>query len=412
MSVSTMATSEILPDDLPEVDNQRSLDAVLEEMADTILAALPRSDQRRTGIEYIRGLLHAPGRKSIRNIAASAGEQTNEQRLHHFICDSTWDWRQVRQALGNYVTAGLAPRAWVVRPMVIPKAGGSSVGVDRRFFPAFGQVLNGQEAFGVWAALDDRSIPVGWRLHLPSSWLDDPRQRQRAGIPDSTPAESLTECAMRAAQDLLGRGDLPVRPVVIDGRGTDALATVRRFRAANIPVLIRISGTCPLGVTPGAMPGHSHAVPADNVLAALRTAGCAVFYRDHTPAAKVRTSTVVTMRCGFPGTAGRPDGPDDLLFVGIRPHDRGAASELWLTTMIDAQPAELLRLTRLPERVERDFDEIGDQVGLRDFTGRCFGGWHRHMTLASAAHAVRILTKPAEPWMTLGAAPAHYAMCG
>jgi hypothetical protein len=51
----------------------------------------------------------------------------------------------------------------------------------------------------------------------------------------------------------------------------------------------------------------------------------------------------------------------------------------------------LLRLTRLSARVEHDLAWQGRRVGLRDFEGRSFGGWHRHMTLASAAYAALLL---------------------
>nr|WP_039931935.1 hypothetical protein [Streptomyces viridochromogenes] len=43
-------------------------------------------------------------------------------------------------------------------------------------------------------------------------------------------------------------------------------------------------------------------------------------------------------------------------------------------------------------RVGRDAAEISEQVGMRDFVGRSFTGWHRHMTLVSAAHAVQALS--------------------
>jgi hypothetical protein len=65
--------------------------------------------------------------------------------------------------------------------------------------------------------------------------------------------------------------------------------------------------------------------------------------------------------------------------------------ELWLTDLTDASPATLLRLRQLVQRVDRDLTEIADRVGLRDFAGRSYDGWHRHVTLASAAHAVAAL---------------------
>ncbi|MDT5036343.1 MAG: hypothetical protein QOE03_1528 [Micromonosporaceae bacterium] len=383
----------------PEPGDDGSRNATLDELCSTLFADLARSDQRRTGTEYIQGLLRTDGRKSIRNIAGRLGGQATEQRLHHFICSSTWDWRTVRQALGRYATSDGPPQAWVVRPMVIPKAGENSVGVDRRFFPAFGQVLNGQEACGVWAAWDDRSIPINWRLHLSGAWLDADR-RERASIPDSVVAEPLAHCAVESYLGMMRDWDLPVRPVVLDGRATNVIATIRRFVAASVPVLIRFNGTCPLTVAPTAVPGRSGDIPADRIMAAVRHVGSTVFWRDHTPAATMRASTVSTMRVRLPsrGTGRQSTRHQELLLMGVRENGQRWPTEFWLTTMVDARPAELVRLSRLTQRVDLDFDDISDQVGIRDFTGRSFDGWHRHVTLASAAHAVALATRGTNRW--------------
>jgi hypothetical protein len=37
--------------------------------------------------------------------------------------------------------------------------------------------------------------------------------------------------------------------------------------------------------------------------------------------------------------------------------------------------------------VADDFASIGSRVGVLDYLGRSLAGWHRHMTLASVAHA-------------------------
>jgi hypothetical protein len=60
--------------------------------------------------------------------------------------------------------------------------------------------------------------------------------------------------------------------------------------------------------------------------------------------------------------------------------------------MVDEPPAELLALDRLTDRVDRDFARIADQVGIRDYAGRSYDGWHRHTTLASVAHTVAVLS--------------------
>lgn len=377
-----------------EVSFRKWRDIMLDELCAAIFTSLPRSDQRASGADYIRGLLDSEGRKSIRNIAAQVGGPAAEQRLHHFVCDSTWDWRVVRRALAQYLTGVTPPVAWVVHPMIIPKAGRSSVGVERRFFPTLGQVSNAQEAWGVWAARDDYSVPVSWRLHLPRSWLDDPGQRQRAAIPDSIVAEPSGSCATQSYLGMVHDWGLPARPVVLDGRGASAVEAVHSFAARGVPVLVRIDGDHPLRVEPAVMPGWAGEVPASRVAAGVRNAGDAVICRSRPTASTVLPTAVTKVRIRLPS---QPDdggfAGDELLLVSIREYGRRWPTELWLTTMVEATSAELLQLARLPKRVARDFANVSSPLGVRDFTGRSFAGWHRHVTLASSAHAVAMLSR-------------------
>ncbi|WP_223772296.1 transposase, partial [Streptomyces huiliensis] len=78
-------------------------DLVFSDLCASLFASLPRADQRRRGEDYLRGLLGARGRKSIRNIAAQTGGPAAEQSLHHFVAASPWDWGEVRRALAHHV---------------------------------------------------------------------------------------------------------------------------------------------------------------------------------------------------------------------------------------------------------------------------------------------------------------------
>ncbi|MFJ8351722.1 transposase [Streptomyces sp. NPDC094153] len=139
-------------------------DATVAKLCAELFAPLPRADQREKGAQYLYRLLTAQGRKTVRTIAAQVGGGAAEQSLHHFVSASTWDWMPVRAALCRYVERVPRPRAWVARPLVIPKAGRHSVGVARRFVPSLGQVVNSQEALGVWAVHEAASALVHWRL--------------------------------------------------------------------------------------------------------------------------------------------------------------------------------------------------------------------------------------------------------
>nr|WP_223770855.1 transposase [Streptomyces huiliensis] len=376
---------------------RRTQDDVLAELCGVALATLARSDQRRHGEAYLRGLLRARGRKSIRNIAGLAGGAAPEQSLHHFVSSSPWDWRPMRQALAHHLVRALAPQAWVVRPMVIPKAGENSVGVERRFLPEAGQVLNAQQAVGVWAASAYRSAPVNWRLLLSETWLGDPVRRGQAAIPDAVRPETPGECAVEAYAGMMRDWGLPVRPLVLDAREPDALGALHRLRACGVPVLARVSGALPLAVSESPLTGReTRLVPASLVMAGARELRRPVIWRHDPDTDALGTSLTAGVRVGLPvpqGSGGAGRGRlREMLLVGMGEHADPWPAELWLTDLVNVAPAALVRLSGLLGRVDRDFTAIADAVGIRDFTGRSFGGWHRHATLASVAHAVSLLT--------------------
>lgn len=62
-------------------------------------------------------------------------------------------------------------------------------------------------------------------------------------------------------------------------------------------------------------------------------------------------------------------------------------------------PGSLLRIAKLAGRAGQAQAGTGEDVGLKDFEGRSFRGWHRHITLASAAHAATALAELAVPWV-------------
>nr|WP_052165472.1 transposase [Micromonospora purpureochromogenes] len=347
------------------------LDEDLTDLCDDILAGLPRSDQRRRGREYVRGLLLARGRKSIRNIAAISTEPAAEQALHHFVSDSTWDWMPVRRALARHVTRLGGARTWVLHPTLIRKAGTHSVGVGRRYSPGLGQSLNAQHAVGLWAASASVVTPVNWRLHLNEDWLSDEKRRRRAAIPDDLVTQSLGACTVEAYLELgVPAGEL----VVVDAREMDVEAVVRRLRAAGAPVLVRVPASLRLVPAAGAT-----AEPAGALAATVRHQRRPVFGLTASP--PVLAGTVAVR---LPSTRSY----DPLLLVELSAPGRGEPGQLWLTSRGDIGLADLVRRAALVRRVTDDLESTGDQVGLRDFTGRSYRGWHRHVTLASAAHTV------------------------
>jgi hypothetical protein len=365
-------------------------DMLMREFHRIIFASISRSDQRDNGMRYLQGLLTVDGRKSARNLARWLGSEVSEQNLHHFINSSSWDWTPVRRAIASYLLRQAPPRAWVAHSMVIPKVGQHSVGVTRRFVPSAGRQLNVQQTVGIWAASERVNCPVTWRLLLSGAWLDD-THRAQARIPEGSHPETVGDCVADMAAELTKGWRLPPLPVILDAREADGVSIIRRLRAARLPVLARIDENLVVQpANPAVCAVTPTSISARALMGVFKDSRCTVPWSPDDSGVVMRTSLVATARIRPPWrTSGRNEA--DLLLLGAGERGRSWPERLWLTDLTQAQPGPLFWMTRLLSRVEDDVERIGDAVGLRDFTGRSFAGWHRHATLASAAYATTAL---------------------
>ncbi|MFI9630382.1 IS701 family transposase [Streptomyces sp. NPDC052042] len=348
-------------------------DSHVTETCSELFSSLRRADQRKRGEQYVRGLLTAQGRKTARNLAAFVGEGAADQNLHHFVAGSTWDWRSVRAALARYVDQMVCPDAWVIRPMVVYKGGGRSVGVGRRFVPDLGRVVSCQQSYGLWLASDTMAAPVNWHLTLGREPGDRHDRQLSAHGEEEQLADMVAELA-RANRAL-------ARPVVMDARIAALPRMVRALTAADQSFLLRVSGDLPLApaglrVQPGQPP---QVASAQHLMEQLKRLSRPVEWQGSI--SFVAPYTVVL-------TGSLPQ--RTLLLLGVWRANRRRPADLWLTDLTSWNRGALLRLASLTARVDTDFAGVSVGVGIRDFEGRSFQGWHRHVTLASIAHALRL----------------------
>ena len=149
---------------------------------DEMLVILGRSERRRWGDVYVRGLLAMGGRKATASMAARVSDG-NVQAMQQFIGQSPWPWDPLRKGLAQRLVEALHPvAAWVVDDTGFPKKGTRSVGVARQYSGTLGKIGNCQVAVSLHYATDDAAVPLDFALYLPEEWLEEER-RQKAGIP-------------------------------------------------------------------------------------------------------------------------------------------------------------------------------------------------------------------------------------
>ena len=142
--------------------------ALLEGFAAEVFAGVPRSDQRATGLRYLRGLMLDGARKSMQPMAERLG--VDYQQLQQFVTSSTWDVTGVRRRLARMAVEVVVPGVWVVDDTGFPKDGKASPCVARQYSGTLGKVANCQIAVSVHAATDATSAMLDARLFVPQSW--------------------------------------------------------------------------------------------------------------------------------------------------------------------------------------------------------------------------------------------------
>ena len=76
------------------------------------------------------------------------------------------------------------------------------------------------------------------------------------------------------------------------------------------------------------------------------------------------------------------------------PEGEAEPVKYWLANLpAEATLFELVRLAKLRWRIELDYRELKDALGLDHFEGRSFRGWQHHVTLVSLAHGFLTLQR-------------------
>jgi len=376
--------------------------AALIEFAAEMYRPLVRGDQRAKGEQYVRGLLLEGRRKSIQPMAARLADG-DEEGLQNFITDSPWDDEPVRRRLARRMTAEIEPEGWIVDDTGLPKDGRFSPGVAHQYCGALGKTANCQVLVSVNAASDLASCPLQWRLFVPKSWDQDDERRRRARIPDEVRHVPKWQLALEIIDQLLEWG-LERRVVQADGGYGETTAFRVGLEERELEYAVQVKGSQTSAQPPDAVPvapayqGRGRPPVArypekpsclrDLVMSAGREQVRTVSWRegDRGPLA----SQFIALRVRPANDAQRDQ--DGVLperwMLAEWPEDKDEPIKYWLSNLPPETPlVTLVRLAKLRWRVEHDYRELKQCLGLDHYEGRTFCGLHHHLTCVTIAHA-------------------------
>jgi SRSO17 transposase len=365
--------------------------------------------------DYCTGLMLPGERKSVEPMAARtapARTAAQHQSLLHFIGVASWSdekmLAKVREMVLPAIEAHGRIEAWIIDDTSFPKQGTHSVGVHHQYCGQLGKQANCQVAVSLSLANHFASLPVDYRLYLPKDWAEDRARRDKAGVPLDISFKTKPEIALEQLRWACEAG-LPRGVGLMDAAyGNDS-----RLRTGMTALgLIYVAGiqsntlVWPSGIGPRrrgkplnntGRRDEPDLISAKEVALGLpKHAWRTIRWREGSADWLSSRFARVRVRVGHNRLIPELVSQEWLLVEW--PDGEVEPTKYWLSTL----PAnigfrQLVDFAKLRWRIERDYQELKQEVGLGHYEGRGWRGFHHHATMCIAAYGFLISERETIP---------------
>ena len=364
---------------------------------------------------YCKGLLLPGERKSIEPMAARldpASVQPMRQSLHHLVAKAPWSDEALLEQVRRQVLPAMEKHgpvvAWIVDDTGFPKKGKHSVGVTRQYCGQVGKQDNCRVAVSLSVAAWSSSLPIGYRLYLPKEWAEDAGRREKTEVPEEVEFQTKPEIALdqlRAAVEakvargiVLADAAYGIHTEFRDGLtglglqyvvGVQSSMTV--WEPGKQPLPAKLRGK--MGRPPRLLQRNPDHPPVSVKQLAMSLPSSA--FKEIT----WREGTDRKLRSRFAAVRVRPAHRD---YWKAEPHaeewlliewPRGEAepAKYWIATLPSTTKLKaFIKMAKHRWIIERDYEELKQELGLGHFEGRNWRGFHHHATLCIAAYGFLI----------------------
>jgi SRSO17 transposase len=391
---------------------QRRFAAYIEGLA----IAAGHADRHTPLKNYCKGLLLPGERKSVEPMAARLAPddcRRMHQSLHHLVADAPWNDAEMLAEVRRYVLPTMQKQgpvvAWIVDDTGFPKQGKFSVGVARQYCGQIGKQDNCQVAVSLSVSTWSSSLPIAWGLYLPEVWCQDSERRQRAGVPQGIEFRTKPEIALQQIRKAVEQEIAP-GVVLADagyGNGTPFRTALTQLGLSYVvgiesSTTVWEPGEQPLpapprkpgrGATPKRLQRDADHQPVSVKQLALGLPSSA--WKDIT----WRPGSQEALRSRFAAVRVRPahrdekrtvPRPEEWLLIEW-PKKESEPTKYWLSTLPEKTSLKaLVKIAKHRWIIERDYEELKQELGLGHYEGRSWRGFHHHATLCIAAYGFLI----------------------
>lgn len=387
-----------------------------------LASVIGHADRARPLRDYCLGLIMPGERKSVEPLAAvtaPARAAAQHQSLLHFVGEGGWSDEKVLAKVREMVLPAIerhgSIEAWIIDDTSFPKQGRHSVGVARQYCGQLGKEANCQVAVTLSLANGHASLPVAYRLYLPQEWTSDRERRHKVGVPDDVEFKTKHEIALDQLRLACAAG-LPRGVALMDGAYGNNSALREEIAALDLTYVAGIlSNTTVWALGSGPLPAkrwsgrgrppkllrrdasHQPASVRKLALALPKRAWRTITWREGTAerlSSRFACVRVRAARRDFKRSASRPE---EWLLIEW-PTGEPEPTKYWLSNLPeDITLQRLVYFAKLRWRIERDYQELKQEVGLGHFEGRGWRGFHHHATLCIAAYGFLISERETIP---------------
>jgi SRSO17 transposase len=367
---------------------------------------------------YCAGLLLPGERKSVEPMAARLAPDNvrrTHQSLHHLVADAPWSDEAVLESVREPVVRAMKQNgpvaAWIVDDTGFVKKGTHSVGVARQYCGQVGKQDNCRVAVSLSVATYQASLPIAWRLYLPESWASDRERRKATGVPEEISFQTKPTIALAQIRRAVEQG-VPPAPVLADS----AYGNETRFREGITELELQYAvgvhenmTVWPPGEVPrprkrrkgrGCPPTRLHRdaehQPVSVQELALSLPGPAwktVTWREGTKHKLKSRFAAVRVRPAHRDHLRSEPYPEEWLLMEW-PSGETEPTKYWLSTLsAQTKLTALVRLAKHRWIIERDYEELKQELGLGHYEGRGWRGFHHHATLCIAAYGFLVIER-------------------
>jgi SRSO17 transposase len=361
---------------------------------------------------YCTGLLLPGERKSVEPMAARLAPDNvrrTHQSLHHLVAEAPWNDEEMLAEVRRQVLPAMqkhgAVVAWIVDDTGFPKQGKHSVGVARQYCGQVGKQDNCQAAVSLSVSTWSASLPIAWRLYLPEVWCQDSERRQQAGVPEGIEFQTKPEIALEQVRQAVER-KVPAGVVLADAAYGNGMQFRTAITELGLPYAVGIEssttvwepGQQPLPAPPrkpgrGAPPKRlqRNATHQPVSVKELALGLPAAAWRD----IGWRQGSQGMLRSRFAAVRVRPahrdynrtePHPEEWLLIEW-PKKESEPTKYWLSTLpAKTSLQSLVKIAKHRWLIERDYEELKQELGLGHYEGRSWRGFHHHATLCIAAY--------------------------